>query len=443
VKTFKIELTNQFIMKWPLQIIIINLLLMFGFGCKRKNPPVDKTAHRMEITAADMLGNPEYRAISYGGYRQLSRDVQPTVDQLKEDMRLLNAMGVHLIRTYNTHYDQAANILKAIRELNELDPNFEMYVMLGAWIDCADAWTAHPNHTEEDLERNSEEILRAAALAREYPEVVKIIAVGNEAMVKWAWSYYVQPWVILKWVNHLQALKAKGELPDSLWITSSDNFASWGGGGQEYHVEDLRKLWKAVDFVSMHTYPMHDTHYNPTFWGLRPSDRGQGKREQVEAAMKRARDYAVAQYDSVLGYMRHIGAEKPIHIGETGWASYANELYGDEGSRACDEYKMGLYYKYIREWTESEGLSCFYFEAFDEPWKDAANPGGSENHFGLINLRGEAKYPIWELVDQGVFTGLKRDGQQIGKTFDGRLDSLLQYVQLPPELGSNSNTDED
>ncbi len=59
-----------------------------------------------------------------------------------------------------------------------------------------------------------------------------MIAVGNEAMVKWATAYYVQPSVILKWVNHLQDLKKKGELPKDLWITSSDNFASWGGGRQ-------------------------------------------------------------------------------------------------------------------------------------------------------------------------------------------------------------------
>jgi hypothetical protein len=49
-------------------------------------------------------------------------------------------------------------------------------------------------------------------------------------MVKWATSYYVQPSVILKWVNHLQELKKVGKLDAKLWITSSDNFASWGGG---------------------------------------------------------------------------------------------------------------------------------------------------------------------------------------------------------------------
>ena len=77
--------------------------------------------------------------------------------------------------------------------------------------------------------------------------------------------YYVQPRVILKWVNHLQELKKEGKLPKDLWITSSDDFASWGGGDARYHTEDLEKLVKAVDYISMHTYPYHNTHYNPNF----------------------------------------------------------------------------------------------------------------------------------------------------------------------------------
>ena len=77
-----------------------------------------------------------------------------------------------------------------------------------------------------------------------------------------------------------------------------------------------------------------------------------------------------------------------------------------------------------------------YFEAFDEQWKDAANPIGSENHFGLINLQGQAKYAIWDLVDKGVFKGLTRDGQQITKTYNGTKDALIQEVLAPPAAKS-------
>lgn len=417
------------------QTLAVLFILTFSLSCGAKmgQNQQSRLQNRKELTAKDILGNPQYLAISYGGYRKNSRELQPSVAQLKEDMKILFAMNIKVLRTYNTKLAEASNLLKAIRELKQEDPNFEMYVMLGAWIDCKNAWTKNPPiHEEEEEESNAAEIQRAVDMASQYPDIVKIIAVGNEAMVKWATSYFVQPWVILKYVNQLQALKKAGKLPKDLWITSSDNFASWGGGGPEYHVEDLTKLLAAVDYVSMHTYPMHDTHYNPAFWGNFEGEEKLAATAKIDAAMTRAVNYAIAQYQSVAKYMRGLGIQKPIHIGETGWASSCNGFYGAQGSKATDEYKEGLYYQKIREWTNREGIACFYFEAFDEIWKDAANPGASENHFGLFTIDGKAKFAIWDLVDQGVFKGLSRDGNPIVKTYGGNKENLLQQVPLPP-----------
>lgn len=384
------------------------------------------------MTAANILGNPDYPAISYGGYRAISRDTQPTLAQLKEDMLILHRMGVRVLRTYNVQLAQAKNLLAVIRELKQADPDFEMYIMLGAWIDCLNAWTEYPVDHEQESPQNAGEIDRAVALAKQYPDIVKVIAVGNEAMVKWAASYYVQPWVILKWVRHLQKLKAAGELPADLWITSSDNFASWGGGDPVYHVDDLNQLMAEVDYLSIHTYPMHDTHYNPTFWGSREGEETADDTTRIKAAMDRSLAYAQSQYDSVANYMESLGIDKPIHIGETGWATVSSGFYGPSGSRATDEYKQALYYNALRDWTQQAGISCFFFEAFDEPWKDAANQQGSENHFGLFTVDGKAKYALWSLVDQGVFEGLTRDGNAITKTFNGNEAAMLVSVLPPP-----------
>jgi exo-beta-1,3-glucanase (GH17 family) len=414
-------------MKNLCKIILFFSIIAFCLACS----PMKNT--RKNITAAQILGNPEYLAISYGGYRTTSRRVQPSVAQLKEDMKILAAMGVKIIRTYNVHLPEATNVLKAIDELNQENPNFEMYVMLGAWIDCKNAWTGFELNHNEESERNPTEIAHAVELAQKYPEIIKIIAVGNEAMVKWATAYYVQPAIILKWVKHLQELKQKGELSKDLWITSSDNFASWGGGAAEYHVPELNELIKAVDYISMHTYPMHDTHYNPVFWGVNEKESAKSKAEQIELAMERSLKYAIAQYDSVKKYMQSLGVKKPIHIGETGWASSANELYGNKGSKATDEYKSGIFYQKMRKWTNENKIACFYFEAFDEIWKDAANPGGSENHFGLFTLDGKAKWAIWDLADKGIFKKLTRDGHTIKKTYSGNFQKLLEEVEIPPK----------
>ncbi len=387
----------------------------------------------INLSAKDIIGNPKYQAISYGGYRGKSRTVQPTLPELKRDMKLLYAMGIRVIRTYNVQPElpHASNILKAISQLKKEDPEFEMYVMLGAWIDCLYAWTDQvPNHEAESAQ-NEGEIARAVALANQYPDIVKVIAVGNEAMIRWATSYFVRPNVILKWINHLQDLKVSEGLPKDLWVTCSDDFASWGGGDISYRGKDLEEIIKAVDYVSMHTYAYHNSHYNPMFWKVPDNEQNLSDLEKIDLAMLRSLEFAKKQYQDVSNYVKSIDSTKSVHIGETGWATISNGHYGVNGSRATDEYKQGLYYKHLRAWTNKEGISCFYFEAFDEQWKDVQNAEGSENHFGLIDLKGEAKYGIWDLVDQGVFDGLTRLGNPITKTYKGDKKALLKEVLVP------------
>lgn len=424
-------------MKKYLKTAVYLFIITIAFSCKediKKENSTKKEKEQNYMSAKDILGNPEFLAISYGGYRKTTRDIkdQPTIAEIREDLKLMSAMGIRILRTYNVQLPQAFNILIAIRQLKKEDPDFEMYVMLGAWIDCKNAWTdLAPDH-EVESDQNEGEIARAVTLANQYPDIVKIIAVGNEAMVKWAASYYVQPAVILKWVKHLQGLKKSGKLNKEIWITSSDDFASWGGGDGEYHTPELEGIIRAVDYISMHTYPYHNSHYNPQFWGVPGEEEELSKKEKIDAAMHRARAFAKSQYDSVSNYMISLGVNKPIHIGETGWATVSNGHYGPTGSRATDEYKEAAYYNLMREWTNKEGISCFYFEAFDEPWKDAHNLKGSENHFGLFTVDGKAKYALWKLVDNGTFEGLNRNGNPITKTYEGDEEALMSHVLTPP-----------
>ena len=413
-------------MKKIIKIFISLVLALFIIGCSQKNK---------SISAEEILGNPDYLAMSYGGYRYKTRDSVPTINDIKDDMKILAALNIKLIRTYNTqHYAQATNLLKAIRQLKNEDPNFEMYVMLGTWIECKNPWSETKDHTIGNFENNNAEIETAVAMANEYPDIVKMIAVGNESMVKWAVGYFVYPNVILKWVNHLQALKKSGGLSKDIWITSSDNYASWGGASNIYHTEDLTALLKAVDFVSLHTYPFHDSYYEPSYWGIPAEEENLSDKEKIDAAMLRAIEYAKTQYKNTADYIASLGIKKPIHIGETGWATIASKLFGKTGSHAADEYKEKLFHQYMREWTNTAGISCIYFKGFDENWKDSRDELGSENHFGLITLDGKAKYALWDLVDEGVFDGLTRNGIKITKTYNGDEALLMKDVFLPPTI---------
>ena len=385
----------------------------------------------MNKSAKEFIGNPDYPAISYGGYRGKSREDQPTIEEIKEDLYIMHAQGFRVFRTYDLHHPFAENTLKAIREIKQVDNNFEMYVMLGAWIQSKDAFTEKPINSEEDYEGNKFEINEAIRLAKEYPEIVKIIAVGNEAMVHWAWGYWLPPKFILGWVKHLQGLKASGELSNDLWITSSDNFASWGGGSDDYHNDDLDELIRSVDFVSMHTYAFHDTHYNPSFWNLDAVPENLDKQDTIKQAMKRAVDYELNQFDSVKKYVHEIDPSKEVHIGETGWSSVASDLYGYGGTEAADEYKLGLYYQMISDICYSMSLTCFYFSAFNEPWKDSTHENGSENHFGLFTVDGRAKYAMWKNLDKGLLNGLGRNGLEVSKTYRGKRKNMMIDVLTP------------
>ena len=411
------------------RIIYISFLLLIFFT--NKNLYAQNSKNNIAKT---ILGNPKYQAICYGGYRTNTRDIEPTVSEIKEDMKLLSALNIKIIRTYNLHHEEITNLLIAITELNKENSNFEMYVMLGAWIDCKNAWTELPPIHSQESQRNAVEIQKAVELASKYPEIIKIISVGNEAMVKWAASYYVTPDIVLKWVNHLQKLKKQKRLPKNLWITSSDNYLSWGGGDAEYHTEDLNKLIKAVDYISLHTYPIHDERFFPEIWGVQEEEANLSDKMKIDAAMLRARDYAISQYKSVVSYMKSIGVNKPVQIGETGWTSIDNVFYGNDGSKAADEYKQAQYYKLIREWSNKEKITCFYFEAFDENWKDGPNPKGYENHFGLFNLQNQAKFALWDKVDERIFDGLTRNGKPITKTYNGDEKALWMDVKTPAIL---------
>ena len=417
-------------MKLRLTFKLILFFALVGAFCACDKPKKEK---KKEITAAVILGNPDYPAISYGGYRDTTREIQPTLAQLKNDVRILHALGYRLLRTYNLQFEHSPNLIRAIAEIKAEDPTFEMYLMLGTWIDCKDAWTAQPDHEQENLENNSNEIERAIALSKQYPDIIKIISVGNEAMVHWANSYFVQPKVILHWVNYLQDQKQKGELPADVWITSSDNFASWGGADTSYHKADLTALMQSVDYLSIHTYPFHDSHYNPDFWLEETGMDALSTDKRIDAAMDRALEHATAQYEAVKAYMQSLGIDKPIHIGETGWASVSNGLYGPKGSHAADEVKQALYYNKINRWSIENKVTTVYFSAFDEPWKDPNGPNATENNFGLFTVEGKAKYALWDAIDQKLLEGLRREekGPAIQKTFAGDQAAVWATVLTP------------
>ena len=90
---------------WALCFLVVLMGALASCGMENEM----KTTN--DRTAADLLGNPSFPAISYGGYRGLSRSEQPTLNQLKEDMKILHAMGIRFLRTYNVQLPHAGNVV--------------------------------------------------------------------------------------------------------------------------------------------------------------------------------------------------------------------------------------------------------------------------------------------------------------------------------------------
>ena len=285
------------------------------------------------------------------------------------------------------------------------------------------------------LPRVGRDIDAVASFLQQYtahPSTHKIIAVGNEAMVDWQ-THFVPASAILKWVNVLREARTDGKIPAATLITTSDNWAALGGE-ERYRSEYLAELMRQIDYVSLHTYAFHDTYYNPKLqWGPLPEEMERPVIEQISNSVESAIVHQKKQYEAVKNYLRELGVDKKIHIGETGWASLDNSHYGKNGTCAAGEYTQKLFYDAVMEWTRENDLTCFYFEAFDEPWKSEGT-AGSEGHFGLFTVDGQAKYALWNLVDAGLFEGLSRGGNPVTKTHAGDLTVLKKKLSAPRHI---------
>ena len=107
-----------------LKRLFIGILVCLSFSCNVSKTQVGNSIIK-PVTAKDILGNPNYQAICYGGYRTNSRDIPATTAQMKEDMLILAAMNIKIIRTYNLHLEETKNLLQVIADMKKENSSFE------------------------------------------------------------------------------------------------------------------------------------------------------------------------------------------------------------------------------------------------------------------------------------------------------------------------------
>jgi len=303
----------------------------------------------------------EVLAVCYSGFRSGQHPDRgegaknPSRKEILEDLRILaDAGGFRLVRLYDSR-ENSRTVLELIRE-----EKLPLKVMLGAWLNAeastfgSCAWVGAPE-SEETLkanrETNNQEVQRAIGLAREFPEVVAAVNIGNETLVDW--NDHRVP------VERLASLLKEARDALEQPVTTAENYAAWVKHGAE--------LAPAVDFVGVHSYPV---------W----------EKKTLAEAMDFTREN--------LSAVQHALPGLPLVIAEAGWATKATEF-----PREAGEDNQAAYFRDLKAWAQNNNVTVFWFEAFDEDWKgDPASPDGAEKHWGLYDIHRQPKKAARELL---------------------------------------------
>lgn len=314
---------------------------------EKKDEPATQQEISLKQNTSDLLAGVS-KAICYSGFREGQHPdrgegaVNPSYENTVEDLKILQDNGFKLIRLYDCG-ENSEMVLKVIRE-----HTLDIKVLLGIWLKAelsaheTCGWLNEPIPDDvlaKNKVTNQAEIARGIGLANQFTDVVVAVNVGNEALVEWN-DHKVDVGSMISYVHHV---KEKIEQP----VTVADNYDWWAKEGAE--------LAKAVDFVSLHIYPL---------W--------EGK--DIDEALT----YSIACYEKAKKAL----PESQFVITEAGWASIASEF----GERASEDNLVRYYDEYM-QWSADNNITTFFFEAFDEPWKgNPDNPMGAEKHWGIFNV---------------------------------------------------------
>lgn len=302
------------------------------------------------------------KAVAYSPYRtaanadgRAAEVITPAM--IKQDLDLLLQAGFGLIRVFDSDDKVARQTLDVIRD-NRLDIKMQLglYVFAG------------------DEVYNQNEIARGVALANTYRDIILGVSVGNETMVTWSFNK-ISPDDMRR---YLKQVRDRVTQP----VTTNDNYAMWNS-------VDAR-ITDVIDYAALHTYPELDTVFVPEpglfDWRQKQVPEAQRAAAMMDAAIAEAR----FQYASARTHLDRMGrADIPIVIGETGWNAV------DLGALKFRAHPVNqkMYFDRLQAWA-AEGRSgagpkaIFYFEAFDEPWKQG------DDKWGLFNVQRQARYVV-------------------------------------------------
>jgi exo-beta-1,3-glucanase (GH17 family) len=345
------------------------------------------------------------RAVNYSPFRTsaneagLAAEVIP-VANIRQDLDLMMAAGIRLIRLFDSSDKVARQTLTVIR-----DSNLDMKVQLGAYV------------MGGQEAANQAELARTVALANEFRGIVSTVSVGNETMVSWS-RIRIEPATM---AGYLRSVRSQIGQP----VTTNDNYAFWAAAPAV--------ITEQIDYVALHTYAVLDTVYDPHLWDWRQKSVPSATRASamMDAAMAETR----RQYQLARTYLDGQGLSAlPIVIGETGWNAVDLGRLRFRASPVNQKMFLDRLDTWAAQSRSGAGpRQIFYFEAFDEPWKQG------DDKWGLFNKDRQARFAIQSIRPDGATVGTATwVHEPVSATHDRNLDGMYTEADAnafePPEL---------
>ena len=349
-------------------ITLTGLTALLIVACGGGGTTPDNRASSLRPLSAEFTSR---KAVAYSPYRSstneggLAAEVIPEAN-IKQDLDLLVQGGFGLIRLFDSDDKVGKGVLQVIRKYG-----INLKVQLGIYVQSGnDAY-------------NRAQIDRAVALANTYYDIVLAVSVGNENMVDFSFNK-IDPSVMS---GYIRTLRPQISQP----ITTDDNYGFWDKA--DARIADV------VDFASIHVYPELDTVFVPEpglfDWRQKETPEGQRAAAMMNASLAEAR----RQYDLARNNLDRLGrADIPITVGETGW----NAVDLGRLKFRAHPVNQKMYYDGLAAWA-AEGRSgagpkaIFYFEAFDEAWKQG------DDKWGLFNKDRQARYVVKDLYPASIW----------------------------------------
>ena len=242
--------------------------------------------------------------------------------QIEQDLRLLRPLTA-CVRTYAVN--QGLDAVPAVAR------RLGMRVKLGAWIGS-------------DFAANQAELQRALAVAREHADVVDLLIVGNEVLLRRELR-----------AEALAALLERAKRESPVPVSYADVWEFW--------LRHAATLSGHVDIVTVHILP---------YWEDQPV----------------AVDNAVEHVYAIAANVQQRLAATPVLVGETGWPAAGRQRAGALPGRL----EQARFVRELAARAQREPLDFNLIEGFDQPWKRALE-GAMGGAWGLFDSAGVERFP--------------------------------------------------